>query len=85
MLGTASQQFVEKAEKADVTPLNVNIERLNTIIGDISQNSQTLAITVSQLARQIDLLGTSESGRNRKKRSFFSRFNPFFRRKIDGR
>lgn len=84
-LGTASQQFVEKTEKADVTPLNANIERLNTIIGDISQNSQTLAIAVSQLARQIDLLGTSESGRNRKKRSLFSRFNPFSRRKTDGR
>ena len=76
-LGTASQQFVEKVERADVTPLNVNIERLNTIIGDISQNSQTLAITVSQLARQINSLGTTESDRHRKKRSFLSKLNPF--------
>ena len=76
-LGTASQQFVEKVEKADVTPLNANIERLNTIIGDISQNSHTLAITVNQLARQINSSGTTESDRHRKKRSFFSKLNPF--------
>ena len=84
-LGTTSQQFVEKVEKADVTPLNVNIERLNTIIGDISQNSQTLAITVNQLARQINLSETSESGRNRKKRSLLSKLNPFSREEKDGR
>ncbi len=84
-LGTASQQFVEKVEKADVTPLNANIERLNTIIGDISQNSQTLASTVSQLERQINSSGTPESDRHRKKRSFLSRLNPLSRRKKDGR
>ena len=84
-LGTSSQQFVEKMERADVTPLNVNIERLNTIIGDISQNSQTLAITVNQLARQTDLSKTSESERNWKKRSWLSKLNPFSRRKKDGR
>ncbi len=82
-LGTTSQQFVEKMERADVTPLNANIERLNTIIGDISQNSQTLAITVSQLARQINLSETSE--RRRHQRSFLSRLNPFSQRKKDGR
>ena len=88
-LGTASQQFVEKVEKADVTPLNVNIERLNTIIGDISQNSQTLAIAVSQLARQINSSGTTESGRHRKERSLLSKLisklNPFSREEKDGR
>lgn len=84
-LGNASQQFVEKMERADVTPLNANIERLNTIIGDISQNSQTLAITVNQLARQINSSGTTESDRYRKKRSFFSKLNPFSRRKTDER
>ena len=85
ILGTTSQQFVEKVEKADVTPLNVNIEKLNTIIGDISQNSQTLAITVNQLARQINSSGTTESGRRRKKRSFLSKLNPFSREEKDGR
>lgn len=84
-LGTTSQQFVEKVEKADVTPLNVNIERLNTIIGDISQNSQTLAITVNQLARQINSSGTTESGRHRNRRSLLKRLNPFSRKKTDGR
>ena len=84
-LGTTSQQFVEKVTKADVTPLNVNIERLNTIIGDISQNSQTLAITVHQLARQINSSGTSEPRRHRKKRSLLSKLNPFSREEKDGR
>ena len=77
-LGNASQELVQKA---DVTLLNMNIERLNTIIGDISQNSQTLAITVNQLARLIDLSITSDP----EKRSFFSKLNPFSRRKTDGR
>ncbi len=84
-LGTASQQFVENVERADVTPLNVNIERLNTIIGDISQNSQTLAITVSQLKTQINSSGTTESGRHRNRRSLLNRLNPFSRKKTDGR
>ena len=77
-LGNASRELVQKA---DVTPLNMNIERLNTIIGDISQNSQTLAITVNQLARQIDLSRTIDP----KKRSLFSKLNPFSRRNTDGR
>ena len=76
ILGNTSQQFVEKMERADVTPLNVNIERLNTIIGDISQKSQTLADTVNGLARQIN---TSESEPS-PKRSFWQRINPFSRR-----
>ena len=84
-LGTTSQQFVEKVEKADVTPLNVNVERLNTIIGDISQNSQTLAIAVSQLARQINSSGTGEPRQHQKKRSFLSKLNPFSREEKDGR
>ena len=77
-LGNASRELVQRA---DVTPLNMNIERLNTIIGDISQNSQTLAITVNQLARQIDLSRTIDP----KKRSLFSKLNPFSRRNTDGR
>ena len=84
-LGTASQQFVEKVEKADVTPLTANIGRLNTAINEISQNSRTLANAVNQLTRQIDLSGTSGSGQTGKIRSFFRKLNPFSRRKTDGR
>ena len=76
-LGTASQQFVEKVEKADVTPLTANIGRLNTAINEISQNSRTLANTVNTLAKQI-----SSSGSERKpKRSFFGRIRNRFSRK----
>ena len=81
-LGNASQELVAKA---DVTPLNANIKGMSRIIGKISQNSQTLANAVNQLTRQIDLSGTSDSGRTRRKRSFFSKLNPFSRRKTDGR
>lgn len=80
-LGNTSQQFVEKIEKADVTPLNTNIGKLNATIEQISQNSQTLANAVNQLTRQIDLSRTSEP----EKRSFFSKLNPFSRRKTDGK
>ena len=73
-LGNTSQQFVEKMEKADVTPLNVNIEKLNTIIGDISQKSQTLADAVNGLERQINASESEPSP----KRSFFSKLNRFF-------
>ena len=76
-LGTASQQFVEKVDKADVTPLTANIGRLNTAINEISQNSRTLANTVNTLAKQI-----SSSGSERKpKRSFFGRIRNRFSRK----
>ena len=76
-LGTASQQFVEKVEKADVTPLTANIGRLNTAINEISQNSRTLANTVNTLAKQI-----SSSGSERKpKRSFFGKIRNRFSRK----
>ncbi len=51
-LGTASQQFVKKIEQADITPLNANIEKLNTTIGEISQNSQDLANVIKVLAKQ---------------------------------
>ena len=80
-LGTASQQFVEKVEKADVTPLTANIGRLNTAINEISQNSRTLANAVNTLAKQV-----SSSGSERKpKRSFFGRIrNPFSRKKTSG-
>ena len=79
-LGNTSQQFVEKMARADVTPLNANIERLNTIIGDISQNSQTLAITVDRLERQMQASEIERTERSQKKRSFFGRINPFSRR-----
>lgn len=80
-LGNASQELVQKA---DVTPLNANIEGMNRIIGEISQNSQTLANAVNQLTRQIDSSGTSKPEPG-KIRSFFSKLNPFSRRKKDGR
>ena len=80
ILGNTSQQFVEKMARADVTPLNTNIERLNTIIGDISQNSQTLAITVDRLERQMQASEIERTDRSQKKRSFFGRINPFSRR-----
>ena len=79
-LGNTSQQFVEKMARADVTPLNANIERLNTIIGDISQNSQTLAITVDRLERQMQASEIERTERSQKKRSFFGRINPFSRK-----
>ena len=85
-LGNASQELVQKA---DVTPLNANIEEMSKIIGGISQNSQTLADAVNQLTKQINLSRTSESERNRKERSLLSKIliklNPFSRRKKDGR
>ena len=86
-LGTASQQFVEKVKKADVTPLTANIGKLNTAINEISQHSRTLADAVNRLTRQIDSSGTSGSGQTGKIRSFFRKLNPFsfFRRKKDGR
>ena len=56
-LGNASRELVQKA---DVTPLNANIKGMNRIIGEISQNSQTLADAVDRLARQIDLSRTSD-------------------------
>ena len=83
-LGTASQQFVEKVEKADVTPLTANIGRLNTAVNEISQNSRALTGAVNTLRRQ---LGSSES-EQKPKRSFFTffrRLNLFSRRKKDGR
>ena len=83
-LGMASQQFVEKVEKADVTPLTDNIGRLNTAINEISQNSRTLANTVDRLARQMRASEAEVSDRTRKKRSFFGRINPFSRKKTTG-
>lgn len=60
-LGTASQQFVEKTEKADITPLIANIERLNIAVDGISQNSRALTDAVNTLTRQIDASGESSS------------------------
>ncbi len=82
VLGNASQELVQKA---DVTPLNANIGRLNATIEQISQNSQVLANAVNQLTKQIDLSRTSEPERNKKERSRFSKLNPFSRRKKNGR
>ena len=86
-LSTASQQFVEKVNKADVTPLTASIERLNTSVNEISKNSQTLADAVNQLTEQIDLSRTSDPEKRtffRKLTRFFSKLNPFSRRKTDG-
>ena len=52
-LGDASQQFVEKVDNADVTPLTESIDKLNTSINDISQHSETLVNSVDRLARQV--------------------------------
>ncbi len=84
-LGNASQELVQKA---DVTPLNANIERLNATIEQISQNSQTLANAVNQLTEQIDLSRTSDPEKRsffRKLNRFFGKLNPFSGRKKDGR
>lgn len=82
-LGTASQQFVEKVEKADVTPLTANIGRLNTAVNEISQNSRALTSAVDTLTRQI---GASESEQKPKRSffAFFGRINPFSRKKTSG-
>ena len=66
-LGTASQQFVEKVDKADVTPLTASIEKLNTSINAISQHSHSLADAVDRLARQEGSLGSGQ----KTKRPFF--------------
>ena len=84
-LGTASQQFVEKVEKADVTPLTANIGRLNTAINEISQNSRTLANAVNTLAKQVNSSDRSPSQPIQRKPSFFGRIrNPFSRKKTSG-
>ena len=72
-LGTASQQFVKKVDKADVTPLTNSIERLNTSIDAISQHSQTLANAANKLAQQE---GGSGSVPKTKRSSFKSKLNP---------
>ena len=72
-LGTASQQFVEKVDKADVTPLTNSIERLNTSINAISQHSQTLANAANKLAQHE---GASGSVPKTKRSSFKSKLNP---------
>ena len=56
-LSTASQQFVEKMEKADVTPLNANIDELNTTISKIAQTSQTLVDAVNGLEKKRSFFG----------------------------
>ena len=80
-LGNASRELVQKA---DVTPLNANIKGMNRIIGEISQNSQTLADAVNILTQQINSSG-SKPPPKRSFFTFFSKLNPFSRRKIDGR
>ena len=69
-LGTASQQFAEKVEKADVTPLTVGIGKLNTSINEISQSSRTLTDavnTVNTLLRQM----SSSNSKPKPRRSFW--------------
>ena len=84
-LGAASQQFVEKVEKADVTPLTANIGRLNTAINEISQNSRTLVNAVNTLAKQVNSSDRSPSQPIQRKPSFFGRIrNPFSRKKTSG-
>ena len=75
-LGTASQQFVEKAEKADITPLTANIERLNTAVNQISQNSRTLTGAVNTLTREMRTSGESLS--IQRKFSFLERIRVLF-------
>ncbi len=80
-LATASQEFVEKVDKADVTPLTNNIERLNTSINEISQNSKTLADAVNTLGKQ---RGSSGTERKRKRPFFKGKWNPFSGKKTSG-
>ena len=77
-LGTASQQFVEKVEKADVTPLTANIGRLNTAINEISQNSRTLANAVNTLAKQISSSGENSANPIQRKIPFLQRIRILF-------
>ena len=80
-LGNASQELVQRA---DVTPLNANIGRLNATVEQISQNSQTLADAVNRLTQQINVSG-SEPPPKRSFFTFLSKLNPFSGRKKDGR
>ena len=80
-LGTASQQFVEKVEKADVTPLTASIEKLNTSINEISQHSKTLANAVNTLGKQ---RGSSGTERKPKRPFFKGKWNPFSGKKTSG-
>ena len=77
-LSTASQQFVEKVEKADVTPLTTNIGRLNTAINEISQNSRTLAGAVNTLTREIRASRSSPSHTMQRKIPFLERIRILF-------
>ncbi len=82
-LGTASQELVTKAEKADVTPLTSSIEKLNTSINEISEHSQNLGDSVDRLIGQIHLSGENGSdSTGRRKKSFLQKiWNLFQRRK----
>lgn len=77
-LGTASQQFVEKVEQADVTPLTANIGKLNTSINEISGHSRTLADSVDKLARQVNLSNESSSDLTQWKFRFLERVRILF-------
>ena len=82
-LGTASQQFAEKVEKADVTPLITNIERLNTAVNEISQNSRALTDAINTLTGQIDTSG--ESPLIQEKFSFLKRIWILFLGRLAGK
>ncbi len=78
-LGTASQQFVEKVEKADVTPLTANIGKLNAAINEISGHSQVLANAVNGLAKQINSPDRDSSNLTQQKIPFLERIRILFR------
>ena len=80
-LGTASQQFVEKVGKADVTPLTASIEKLNTSVNAISQHSQTLANAVNTLGKREHSTGV---GRKLKSSYRGGKWNPLNWKKTSG-
>ena len=77
-LGTASQELVAKAEKADVTPLTANIGTLNTAVNEISQNSRILANAVNTLAEQISSSGENSANPIQRKIPFLQRIRILF-------
>ena len=87
-IGTASKQFVEKVEKADVTPLKTSIEELDTSVKNISQHSNTLANAVNTLANAVNIMSKqgnqSGSERKRKGSSRGGKWNPFNWKKTSG-
>ena len=77
-LGTASQQFVEKVERTDVPSLTANLGKLNTVINEISQNSQTLANAANTLVKQVSSLGEGNANPIQQKIPFLQRIRILF-------